>query len=124
MHRWRGGFTICSKALHAASKAAFDGDSYVEEGGPKALLECMATGVPLISTRVGMAPGVVKNNDSRMTVDVEDVNGIVEAASQMIGDTDRRIRVAEHALHTVRDHGLPVVVRRYYDRVYAPLMKD
>jgi glycosyltransferase involved in cell wall biosynthesis len=48
-----------------------------EEGGPKAVLESMATGVPLVTTRVGQAVELVRHRENGWLVDVEDVDGLV-----------------------------------------------
>ena len=49
-----------------------------EEGGPKAVLEAMAIGVPLVTTRVGQAADLVRHGENGWMVDVEDVDGLVE----------------------------------------------
>jgi glycosyltransferase involved in cell wall biosynthesis len=50
-----------------------------QEGGPKAVLESMATGVPLVCTRVGQATELVDDGRNGALVDVEDVDGLVDA---------------------------------------------
>lgn len=47
-----------------------------QEGGPKALLESMASGVPLVTTRVGHAMDLVNHGINGWMVDVEDVDGL------------------------------------------------
>lgn len=49
-----------------------------EEGGPRAVLESMAIGVPLVTTRVGQAADLVRHGANGWMVDVEDVDGLVE----------------------------------------------
>jgi glycosyltransferase involved in cell wall biosynthesis len=51
-----------------------------QEGGPKAVLESMATGVPIVSTRVGQAPELIEDGRSGALVDVGDVEALVDAA--------------------------------------------
>jgi glycosyltransferase involved in cell wall biosynthesis len=94
-----------------------------EEGGPRALPECMATGVPLISTRVGMAPDMVEQDVNGVLVEGEDVDSIVRAASRLIEDIDLRHRFRENALRTVQSYDWSVVARTCYDRIYAPLLE-
>jgi len=43
-----------------------------QEGGPKAILESMATGVPLVTTRVGQAIDLVEHEKNGWMVDVSD----------------------------------------------------
>ncbi len=49
-----------------------------DEGGPRAVLEAMATGVPLVTTRVGQAADLVRHGENGWMVDVEDVDALVE----------------------------------------------
>ena len=49
-----------------------------EEGGPKAVLESMAVGVPLVTTRVGQAADLVRHGENGWLVDAGDVDGLVE----------------------------------------------
>lgn len=55
-------------------------DAYIvssrQEGGPKAILESMASGVPLITTRVGQAMDLVKHGENAWMVEVEDAEGL------------------------------------------------
>ena len=57
-------------------------DAYVvtsrQEGGPKGVLEAMAAGVPLVSTRVGQAPELVRDGENGWLADVEDTDALVE----------------------------------------------
>lgn len=48
-----------------------------DEGGPRAVLEAMATGVPLVTTRVGQAADLVRHGENGWMVDIGDVDGIV-----------------------------------------------
>jgi len=51
-----------------------------EEGGPKAVLESMACGVPLVTTRVGQAMDLVRHGENAWMVDSEEVDGLVHWA--------------------------------------------
>jgi glycosyltransferase involved in cell wall biosynthesis len=56
-----------------------------QEGGPKAILESMASGVPLVTTRVGQAMDLVKHNENAWMTEVEDVEGLAALALQVYG---------------------------------------
>ena len=47
-----------------------------QEGGPKSVLESLATGVPLVGTRVGQAPEIVSGAGSGLLADVDDVEAL------------------------------------------------
>jgi glycosyltransferase involved in cell wall biosynthesis len=54
-----------------------------QEGGPKAVLESMASGVPLVTTRVGQASDLVRHGENGFLVDVEDAEGLAEWAARV-----------------------------------------
>lgn len=47
-----------------------------QEGGPKAVLESMATGIPLVTTRVGQAMDLVRHRMNAYMVEPGDVDGL------------------------------------------------
>jgi glycosyltransferase involved in cell wall biosynthesis len=57
-------------------------DAYVvpsrQEGGPKGVLESMAAGIPVVSTRVGQATDLIRDGENGWLVDVEDVEALTE----------------------------------------------
>jgi glycosyltransferase involved in cell wall biosynthesis len=57
-----------------------------QEGGPKAVLEAMATGVPLVTTRVGQAPELVVDGQNGMLVPVDDEEGLAAAVRRVHDD--------------------------------------
>ena len=65
-------------------------DAYVvasrQEGGPKAVLESLATGAPLVSTRVGQAPDVVADGVTGLLVDVGDDEALAAALVRLRDD--------------------------------------
>jgi len=48
-----------------------------EEGGPRAVLESMASGVPLVTTKVGQATDLVKHGENGWMVEIDDLEGLV-----------------------------------------------
>jgi len=57
-----------------------------QEGGPKGVLESMATGVPLVTTSVGQAPQLVEHERNGLLVDVEDADAIAGSAARVRDD--------------------------------------
>jgi glycosyltransferase involved in cell wall biosynthesis len=54
-----------------------------DEGGPRAVLEAMATGVPLVTTRVGQAADLVVPGVNGWLVDVEDVEALTGSIAEV-----------------------------------------
>jgi glycosyltransferase involved in cell wall biosynthesis len=92
-----------------------------EEGGPMALIESMASHVPVISTRVGMAPDLIQDGISGALVDVEDIDAMVARAKELLAlhDRDALARAARHAILCT---DWSVVARRHIDEVWQPLL--
>ncbi len=71
-----------------------------EEGGPKAVLEAMASGVPLVTTRVGQTVDLVRHGENAWMVDVEDVEGLAYWAQHVIGHRSALDSVLRNARRT------------------------
>lgn len=93
-----------------------------DEGGPKALLESTATGVPVVSTRVGMAADMIKSKRNGYLVEVEDVEGILDAARELIQNSEMKQRCIRGALVTIQNYDWSEIARQYCEHVYKPLL--
>ncbi len=72
-----------------------------QEGGPKAILESMASGVPLVTTRVGQAMDLVKHGHNAWVTDVENAEGLSELALNVYGmSTDTLAPILKNARAT------------------------
>jgi glycosyltransferase involved in cell wall biosynthesis len=65
-----------------------------QEGGPKAVLESMAAGVPLVTTRVGQAPDVVVDGENGLLAEVDDVDALAAAVQRIYDDGELRTRLS------------------------------
>ena len=75
-----------------------------QEGGPKAALEAMATGVPLVTTRVGQAAELVRDGENGFVADVDDVDALVAAVERLHADADLRKRLRTAGRETAEAH--------------------
>ena len=57
-----------------------------QEGGPKGALESMASGVPLVTTRVGQAQEIAADGESALVVDVDDPDAVARAVVRVRDD--------------------------------------
>jgi len=93
-----------------------------EEGGPKAVMESMAAGVPLVTTRVGMAPDLVRDGENGFLCDVEDVRRLTDCAQRVLADEDLRRTFAVNGRKTAWSCDFAVVAETLYEQVYRPLL--
>jgi glycosyltransferase involved in cell wall biosynthesis len=75
-----------------------------QEGGPKAALEAMASGVPFVSTRVGQAAELVRHGENGFLADVDDVDALAAAVEHVHDDRDLRMRLREAGRATAEAH--------------------
>jgi glycosyltransferase involved in cell wall biosynthesis len=75
-----------------------------QEGGPKGVLESMAAGVPLVTTRVGQAAELVVDADNGFLVDVDDVDALAAAVQRVHDDGGLRGRLRGPARVTAEAH--------------------
>lgn len=94
------------------------------EGGPKALLESWACGVPLVSTRVGMCADLMIDGVNGVMVAQEDAQALAEGALRLLDDSCFRERTAAEGLKRVADYGWNSIVDRYMSELYAPISDD
>jgi glycosyltransferase involved in cell wall biosynthesis len=57
-----------------------------QEGGPKAMFETTAAGVPLVTTRVGQAEELLADGEDALLADVEDVDALAAAVQRVYDD--------------------------------------
>ena len=75
-----------------------------DEGGPKAILESMASGVPLVTTRVGQANDIVKHGQNGWMVDTGDVEGLAYWAGYVLESHSSLAPVLDRARRTAEQH--------------------
>ena len=64
-----------------------------QEGGPKCVLEAMASGVPLVTTRVGQVEEVATDGEDALVADVDDVDALTAAVLRVREDPSLRERL-------------------------------
>ncbi|MBA7489468.1 D-inositol-3-phosphate glycosyltransferase [subsurface metagenome] len=88
------------------------------EGGPKAILEAMATGVPLVSTKVGIAGDIIREGYNGLLADVEDVETLSDKASKIIEGKKLANRLIDNASNTIRNYSWENIAKEYYEKIY------
>ena len=93
------------------------------EGGPKALLEGMASGVPVVSTRVGMSADLIRNGENAFISDIEDVESLADHCLCLIENDDLRLDIIDNALEEIPNYSWARIAERYYQEIYKPLLE-
>jgi glycosyltransferase involved in cell wall biosynthesis len=92
-----------------------------EEGGPMALMESMASHVPVVSTPVGMAPDLITDSKTGWIADIES-NALANQARKALTTNDRN-NILRAARKTVLRCDWAEVAQSHWEHVYLPLME-
>ena len=86
------------------------------------LMEAMSSGVPVVSTAVGMAPDLIADGRTGWLVTSEDVDDLViKSLKSANADQDELAVVRDAAREAVMVCDWSVVGRRHLQEVYTPL---
>lgn len=91
------------------------------EGGPKAILESWASGIPLVSTAVGMVPDIALHEKNALLVESENVNGLIGQSERLIFNPNLREKLAANGLAEVQNYSWTIIADQYYQHLYAKL---
>ena len=69
----------------------------LNEGLPMTVLEAMAASKPVIATRVGAIPSVIKDGENGLLVVPKDSEGLQHAVASLLSDPERRRRLGDQA---------------------------
>ncbi|MCC5847971.1 MAG: glycosyltransferase family 4 protein [Verrucomicrobia bacterium] len=75
-----------------------------QEGGPKAVLESMACGVPLVTTRVGQAMDLVRDGENGFMTEVGDNEGLAERLEHVFRRSEDLAPMLSDARKTAEAH--------------------
>ncbi len=91
------------------------------EGTPMAIMEAMASGLPVVSTAVGGVPELVQHGYSGFLVPPDDEGALREALQQLLNDAELRHQMGLQALEYARTHFDIQRTARQYEDLYATL---
>jgi glycosyltransferase involved in cell wall biosynthesis len=77
--------------------------SSITEGMPLALMEAMATGLPVVATRVGGIPEILVDGINGLLVNPRDANALASSIIAILSNSDLRRKLSTGALRTIED---------------------
>ena len=92
------------------------------EGGPKAILECFATGIPFVTTKVGMVEDIVVNKEDALISEIEDAVELIGNFRQLVENKELRDELVANGLKKVKNYDWGNITRQYYNKVYSKLL--
>ena len=91
------------------------------EGTPVSLIEAQAAGTPVVSTRVGGVPSVLRGSRTGFAVDPDDEQGFADAVSHVLADPAMAEQAAAAGTQSADEFSLAALVRRI-DGLYRRLL--
>ena len=91
----------------------------LKEGIPRAALESMASGLPMVATRVNGTREVVRHGETGFLVEVGDVDALAAALEQLAADPALRERMGERGRQVVRAEFDEALIVRRLERIYS-----
>lgn len=93
------------------------------EGGPKGLMESWASGVPVVSTDMGMPADYIRHGDNGMLAPVDSQAELAAHVLTLYEDAALRRHIREQALQDVQVLDWRRVAQQYFHKLYAPYYK-
>ncbi|NJL93392.1 MAG: glycosyltransferase family 4 protein [Anaerolineae bacterium] len=93
-----------------------------DEGGPASLLESWATGVPVVSTQVGMPADLIRHGENGWLAPVGEGDALVEAGLAVLQNATLRTTVTRQAYMDAQSYSWPQIAARYAAEIYQPYL--
>ena len=88
-------------------------------------MEGMASGIPVVSTAVGMAPDLIEDRVNGFMVDAEDVEGLVESVLELRSLSGTALsKMTSIARKNVSACDVTNVAVQHWEKVYQPILDE
>ncbi|GAB1422211.1 hypothetical protein MASR2M15_24270 [Anaerolineales bacterium] len=93
-----------------------------DEGGPAGLMESWATGVPVVSTDMGMPAEWATPGENALLAPVEDSEALAQAVIKLYQDPILRKKMVQAGYEQVQALDWRILTQQTYAQVYQPLL--
>jgi glycosyltransferase involved in cell wall biosynthesis len=94
------------------------------ESMPMCLLEAMASGKPVVATRVGAVSKLVSSEENGLLLESGDKSGLVDAMLRLLGDPVFASRLGQNGRERVVQHFSAAAMARCYIRQYERVLRS
>lgn len=98
-----------------SSAKVFVNPSY-NEGGPRVVLEAMACGLPIITTKVGLMPDIIRDGESGLFIDW-DTEDMANKINALLENKDLQNKFTAAGLDLVRQFERKEAIKNYADKL-------
>ena len=95
--------------------------SSINEGLSNSMIEALASGLPVVSTRVSGSSVLVDSPAAGVVADVADVEGLAGAIGALLGDESKRVRLGDNARRKFETHFMLETLTRKMILLYEEL---
>lgn len=95
----------------------------LSDGFPIVTLEAMASGLPIIATKVRGLPEIIKDGQNGFLVEPRNPEQIAEKVLLLLNDEDLRVRISNNNLKEVKKYDWKTVIDKL-ENVYFDIIKD
>ncbi len=92
-----------------------------KEGYPNALMEAMASSLPVISSKVGSTPDLIQNNVNGYLFQAGNINQLAEKILVLVQDRDERKRIANNAKERIANNNTIEIGSHKFKRLLKSL---
>jgi glycosyltransferase involved in cell wall biosynthesis len=95
----------------------------LNEGMGRVLVEAMSAGLPIVASRVGGIPDLVKHGENGLLIPPADVGALEQAISDLLSDNAKRKRMGETGKRMCRPYSVEAMVEKI-DDLYSRLVEE
>jgi glycosyltransferase involved in cell wall biosynthesis len=95
----------------------------LNEGMGRVLVEAMSAGLPIVASRVGGIPDLVKHGENGLLVPPANTGALERAISDLLSDKAKRKRMGENGKRMCRPYSIEAMVEKI-DDLYSSLVEE